>query len=394
MTTLHYDIIIVGGGMVGANLAIGFAQKNMRVALIEQRLEEKYQPSQAPNIRVTALNLHTANLLEELNSWQHILKMRYRAYDKLSVWEHENFKSEFSATDVQQPLLGYFVENHLIKQAAYREIELNDQLSVDCFIGHTVKDVDAKNADVLLDNGQCLSARMLVASDGAQSLVRNKANIATRGWQYAQLANAILIETQQTVDAHTWQVFNESGPRALLPMYDNYACLIWYDSAAKTSWLKHLQDKELKKAISLNFPYFDKQCSQNYKIIQKASFPIARMHALSYFKGKTVLVGDACHTINPLAGQGLNLGFQDAAALLALTEEYGLENLQEIFKRYQSMRKKDNLLMMNAMDAFYFGFSNQLLPLKLVRNMALKVVDSSAFIKQNVLKYALGLNEV
>lgn len=233
----------------------------------------------------------------------------------------------------------------------------------------------------------------MVGADGANSQVRQWAGIGISGWDYAQSAMLINIQTAQGQQYVTWQQFTPSGPRSLLPLPGNHASLVWYDDANRIKQLMQLNNKQLADQIRQHFP---SRLDSDFTVEAKGSFALTRRHAQAYFKPNVVILGDAAHTINPLAGQGVNLGFKDVGALLtaiktALTEDKPWWST-EVLSQYQAKRYLDNQLMMTTMDVFYASFSNDILPLKLLRNGALKLANINSPIKQTVLKYAMGLN--
>jgi len=406
MQQTQYDCCVIGGGMVGGAIALGLAKQSFKVALVEKDALAPFSIHQPPDIRLSALNMHAVSLLSSLGAWQHIQKMRLRAYDTMSVWDaqrddlgilastlssRDNISKPtvFTAKEVGQPLLGYFVENRLIQLALYNEISANYSNYVDCIHERQISSIDVEQGVVTFSNEHSIQASLIIGADGANSKVRQAARIATSGWQYSQQANAILIETANKVPAETWQAFYKSGPRALLPMYDNYACLVWYDSAAKSKQIKHASKAQLKAEVELNFP----QLRDAFDIIEVAGFGLTRMHAHTYGKGKAVLAGDSAHTINPLAGQGVNLGFQDVSALLEIIGKYGLNDCGKLISKYEQKRKVSNLLMMSAMDVIYKSFSSSFLPTALARNLALSLANKAGPLKRKTLKYAMGLDK-
>jgi 2-octaprenyl-3-methyl-6-methoxy-1,4-benzoquinol hydroxylase len=390
----QFDCTIVGGGMVGAALALGLAKRGFSIAVIERHEPSEYKDSQTPDIRLSAFNMHSIKLLKELEAWQHVLQMRYRSYNCLKCWDGETpalsssqQATSFHADEVNEQELGYFVENRLIQLALYAEIKSSYHDKVDFIFEQSITNIDSELATVQLANNTIIKSEVLFGADGANSLVRQAAGIGTTGWQYAQQANAILIETSQTLPSETWQAFYHSGPRALLPMFKNYACLVWYDNAMQSKWMKQANEEQLHTAIIKSFP----DVIGNFTIKQRASFGLTRMHANHYGRGRAIIVGDAAHTINPLAGQGVNLGLQDVAAIFEALSRKGLADVAGVISAYEKSRKTQNLLMMSTMDLLYKGFSTPSLPLQILRGIGLKAANNAGPIKRKALKYAMGI---
>jgi 2-octaprenyl-3-methyl-6-methoxy-1,4-benzoquinol hydroxylase len=252
-------------------------------------------------------------------------------------------------------------------------------------------------SQITLEDGQVIQGKILIGADGGQSVVRDAANIGVQGWQYAQQALGIKIKTNAAQQDITWQQFTADGPMAFLPLYNGFASLVWYHNAEDIRELKNLSKTKLKQHILQHFP----ADLPDFEVLDVAAFPLTRMHANQYFRGNTVLIGDAAHTINPLAGQGVNLGFKDVAALLrVISEELATHDRTTVLqsnhysqwlKKYEVARRRDNLVMMSAMDLLYSTFSNNNMPLKLLRNLGLTLANKAGPIKNKAMKYAMGL---
>ncbi|WP_394204645.1 FAD-dependent oxidoreductase [Shewanella waksmanii] len=389
---LQKDVVVVGGGMVGAAAAIGLAKLGLSVAVVDAYRPQAYEQEQALDIRVSAISVASERLLEQLGAMPYLAKMRKAPYRGLETWELDGCITQFHADQVGSAHLGHIVENRLIQLALWRCFE--HDLDIELFCPSKVDTITALPDGVLLtlDDQRKLQAKLLVGADGANSQVRQWANIGLTGWDYGQSAMLINIATEVEQQDVTWQQFTPNGPRSLLPLPGKHASLVWYDDAARIAQLANLSNSSLAQQITQHFPdRLDKQ----FTVIDKASFKLTRRHAQSYCAENLVLVGDAAHTINPLAGQGVNLGFKDVAALITMVEQaikvgepwWALSQL----KQYQQSRYFDNQLMMSTMDLFYASFSNDLTPLKLLRNSALKLANIDGPIKRKVLKYAMGL---
>jgi 2-octaprenyl-3-methyl-6-methoxy-1,4-benzoquinol hydroxylase len=312
--------------------------------------------------------------------------MRLCPYRRLSVWEKPHCRTDFNCADIHASHIGNIVENRLVQLGLHQALQACP--SVTWFSSGEVSKITGGHSPcVELADGQTIDSKILIGADGAQSQVRQAVNIGTQGWQYAQQALGIQIKTSEPQQDITWQQFTPTGPLAFLPLYEGYASLVWYNDVERIRYLKTLSKQKLKEQIILHFP----EDLMDFEVEQVASFPITRMHANQYVKDKVVLIGDAAHSINPLAGQGVNLGFKDVAALLDGFSQQQAMDKPDILRAYETARRRDNLLMMSAMDALYGAFSNQHGPLRLIRNLGLKLANNSVPIKQGVMKYAMGL---
>ncbi|MFS1460020.1 2-octaprenyl-3-methyl-6-methoxy-1,4-benzoquinol hydroxylase [Vibrio lentus] len=388
-----YDIVVVGGGMVGAATAIGFAKQGLNVAVIEGFAPKAYDDSQAMDIRVSAISQASVDLLEELGAWQSIAAMRVCSYKRLETWEHPECRTRFDATSLDLPRLGYIVENRLIQLGLWAQFEAFDNLTILC--PEKLDTIEFGETNIVkLQSGTQLSAKWVIGADGANSVVRQQAGIGITAWDYRQHCMLINVETEFPQQDITWQQFLPSGPRSFLPLCSlmsqgkevGQGSLVWYDSPSRIKQLSTMSPEKLRNEVITSFP----EELGDVKVLNSGSFPLTRRHAQSYSKNNCILVGDSAHTINPLAGQGVNLGFKDVAALLDITKEKGELN-QSVARRYEVIRRGDNLMMQSGMDFFYKTFSNDIGPLKFVRNAALKLAENSGPIKSQVLKYALGL---
>lgn len=388
------DFCINGGGMVGAALALGLAQQQYNVVVIEPFIPKPFSESDGPDLRVSAISDASVTLLEALGAWQHIRAMRVKPYTGLSVWDEPQHRTDFTAQSINVPQLGYFVENRLLQLGCLQALEQFENITV--ITGQKVKRIALEQtATITLDDDTTIEAQWLVGADGANSQVRQAAGIGTNGWQYAQQAMGITVEMHKPVDPITWQQFTPSGPKAFLPMFGNYASLVWYDSVDELTRLKSLNNTQLTQEIMSAFPQELMLNNNTFTVVDKAVFPLTRSHANSYIKGRSVILGDAAHTINPLAGQGVNLGFKDIEAFLSVTAKrmplHSDAFMIALKQDFETPRKRDNLMMMTAMDGFYTLFSNDVAPIKWIRNQLLSVAQRIEPAKKEVLKYAIGM---
>ncbi|WGW01111.1 2-octaprenyl-3-methyl-6-methoxy-1,4-benzoquinol hydroxylase [Vibrio sp. YMD68] len=379
-----YEIAVVGGGMVGAAVAIGFAKQGRNVVVIENRQPESYSVAQTHDIRVSAISHASVSLLERLGGWKHTSAMRVCPYKRLETWEHPECRTRFHSDSLDLPELGYIVENRLIQLGLWQEFSHYPNLEIRC--PEQLKSIEFANSNQLtLESGEVIEAEWVVGADGANSQVRQLSGIGVTAWDYRQHCMLINVETALAQQDITWQQFMSSGPRSFLPLSGQHGSLVWYDAPKRIRQLSAMDNETLRTEILSHFP---KELG-DIKVLESGSFPLTRRHAQQYVKNRCVLVGDAAHTINPLAGQGVNLGFKDVVSLLDETE--GGELKLDDLSRYESKRRRDNLLMQTGMDLFYKGFKSTNPLTKFVRNGVLKIAENSGALKNEVLKYAVGL---
>ncbi|WP_413676292.1 3-demethoxyubiquinol 3-hydroxylase [Pantoea dispersa] len=390
MQDSQFDVVVVGGGMVGAALACGLAQQQFRVAVIERAEPAAFDASLAPDIRISAIGASSVALLRQLNVWPRVQAMRSAPYRKLETWEWQSAHVTFDAAALGIPELGYMVENSVLQRALWEQMQ-QDGVTLLCPASLQALQAHSGGWQLQLDDGSTLDSQLVVGADGANSRVRQLAGIGVRGWNYAQSCMLISVECEHEAGDATWQQFTPDGPRAFLPLFERHASLVWYDAPARIRQLQNLPLSQLAKEIQANFP----ARVGRFQVKNAASFPLVRRHATRYVLPGLALVGDAAHTINPLAGQGVNLGYRDVDALIdtlvdARSQAQRWASLP-VLQRYHRQRYKDNLLMQGGMDLFYFAFSNALPPLRVVRNLGLIAAENAGVLKRQVLRYALGL---
>ncbi len=411
--TQTFDFIVAGAGMVGAAIANGLGRQGHTVALVDQTSAPAFDPGADPDIRVSALSAGSERYLRSLGVWNDIIAMRATPYTRLSVWEAPEHhasrllpkgppKTTFSARDLGAPHLGHIVENSVTQKALWDHAVAEANITLFSGCGVDGFEEDSARASVVLTNGDTVSARLAIAADGAQSQLRSLAGIGVTRDQYSQQALVASVRYRGGPEDITWQAFHSSGPRAFLPLYsagpdqpgESWASLVWYDTPEVLAELKTLSDEQFMARVQAAFP---DNLPPLTAISARASFPIARQHAHRYFQGRVVLAGDSAHTINPLAGQGVNLGFQDAQCLHQLLDAARRKGQDpadpNLLERYEQIRRPANRRMMLTMDLFYHLFSNSLTPAWAVRNLGLGLAQGLPFIRNPVARYAMGLNE-
>ncbi|VFP86334.1 FAD-dependent monooxygenase [Candidatus Erwinia haradaeae] len=384
------EVVIIGGGLTGAALASGLTKYGFDVAVIEQEDTPRFNPLSNPGLRVSAISNASVNLLQQLEVWPQVLLMRCAPYCVQEIWEHPMARVRLDARSLGLTNLGYIVENDVLKYALSKRLY---HQNVFVLYKTCLKNLQRINGiwQISLDNGKILRAYLIVGADGSHSQVRKLANIRTHGWQYTQSCMLISVRCFNHPGNITWQKLTPKGPRAFLPLFGYWASLVWYGEPDYIKKLQFMTMLQLQREIQLHFP------ARIGKItpIMAGSFALNRSHAMNYILPGLVLVGDAAHTVHPLTGQGVNLGYRDVLALITILKDarYQSDNWWSVnvLQRYQYQRQKDNRLMQNGIDLLYRIFSNQCLSVKIVRNVGLVVANHAGATKHDVLAYMLGL---
>ncbi|MCS2158233.1 2-octaprenyl-3-methyl-6-methoxy-1,4-benzoquinol hydroxylase [Scandinavium sp. H11S7] len=391
MSNQHTDVAVVGGGMVGGALALGLAQLGFSVTVIEQAAPPTFDAASQPDVRISAISASSVGLLRGLGVWEAIQAMRTHRYCQLETWEWESARVVFNAAELKLPELGYMVENNVLQLALWQALEAHGNVRL-CMPSSLETMLHGSEGYLLgFTDGSELKAKLVIGADGANSQVRQMAGIGVHAWQYPQSCMLITVECENEPGDSTWQQFTPTGPRAFLPLFDRWASLVWYDTPARIRQLQSLSMAQLEQEIVRTFP----ARLGKVKAVAAGAFPLIRRHALRYVQPGLALVGDAAHTIHPLAGQGVNLGYRDVDALLDVLANARSQGEDwaslPVLKRYQSRRMTDNYLMQSGMDLFYASFSNNLAPLRMLRNVGLMAAERAGVLKRQALKYALGL---
>ena len=372
MSTKSFNIIVSGGGMVGMAVANALAQSDFKIAVIESREPQSFDISQDYDLRVSAVTLETVDFLKNIDVWDSVIETRTCPLKAMRVWEESGFGDvTFDAETIGEDNIGYIIENRILQLALWEKAESDANIKIFCPETHKNIHVDNDQVEVTLSNDEKIYSKLLVGADGARSSIREQFSFGVKSKQYDQsclVANASVVNSSQNI---TWQRFTPSGPQAYLPLDDNTGSIVWYDSAEEIQSHVDLSNEDLSKKNMRDFP----REIGKVTIKDKASFPIFKQHVEKYVLDNVTLVGDSAHVINPLAGQGVNLGFQDAECLSRIlkasrgrTENWA--SSRSMIK-YERERYFHNSAMMNLMNVFYYGFSNDNHPLKLARNLAL-----------------------
>ncbi|MCC4237852.1 FAD-dependent 2-octaprenylphenol hydroxylase [Vibrio anguillarum] len=387
------DIVIVGGGMVGLALAAALKHSELRIAVIEGRVPS-LELAELPDVRVSALSRSSEIMLRNLGAWQGIISRRAAPYSAMEVWERDSFaRIEFSANQMTQPDLGHIVENRVIQLALLEQVQ--KQANVTLFMPAQCQSlaVGESEAWLTLDNGQSLTAKLIVGADGANSWVRQQQDIPLTHWDYGHSALVANVRTVEPHQSTARQVFTPQGPLAFLPMSDPHmSSIVWSTEPNRAQRLLSLSELEFNKILTAEFDHRLGLCEV---VGERAAFPLKMRYARDFALQRIALVGDAAHTIHPLAGQGVNLGLLDAASLaqelLTLWHQGEDIGLLKNLRGYERWRKTEAAKMIAAMQGFKDLFEGDNPAKKLIRGIGMQLAGQLPGAKDEIMKRALGL---
>ena len=400
--TQQFDILVVGGGMGGSALALGLSRQGWQVGLIEgapaASLMAPAEPASSVDDfepRVSAISLASQRLLEELGAWPKVQASRHCGYREMTVWDGDGTgRIHFDAAELHARSLGTIVENRNIVRALFES--LSDS-SVQLLDGVRVK-AWSRERGVELEDGRRLAARLVVGADGALSRLRQWSGLATREWDYGQQAIVCTVRTSQNHRYTAWQRFSPTGPLAFLPLLneagdEHFCSIVWSQDTLEARRLMALETESFRKELEAAI---ERELGEVLAVSRRFAFPLRQRHAKDYIADGLALVGDAAHTIHPLAGQGANLGYGDVRALLEELErarELGLApDDASVLARYQRRRKGENLAMMAAMEGFKQLFARDELPVRWLRNTGMRWLNQLAPLKNRIAAEAMGID--
>ncbi|GLU08728.1 hypothetical protein SLE2022_256230 [Rubroshorea leprosula] len=449
----QYDIAIIGGGMVGMALACSLANtpltKHLNVAIIDSNPALGRRPcikkEDIPDPRVSTVTPASISFFKDIGAWQYVEQHRHAYFDMMQVWDYTGLGyTRYNALDVNKDILGCVVENKVLLSSLLSCMQNADSqkkiyasrltsmailpnsssMGTDGMLSPTALFNHGRLAKLELSDGNSLYAKLVVGADGGKSRVRELAGFRTTGWNYSQ--NAIICTVEHEVENNcAWQRFLPAGPIALLPIGDKFSNIVWTMNPKESSECKSMGEDLFLKVVNhaLDYGYgphptssllgnsdvlswlkgdmaiSTKECFEvppkAVKLIsERMVFPLSLMHANNYAARRVVLIGDAAHTVHPLAGQGVNMGFGDASALSRIIAEgvaVGTDIGEvSLLKKYESDRKAANVMMMAVLDGFQKAYSIDFGPLNILRAAAFHGAHYISPLKKSIISFASG----
>ena len=394
-----FDVVVIGGGVAGSVVASLLLSDRLcasgKVALVADRLTTGGAAAADWDARVFALSRASERILRDAGVWQHLPSNRVFAYERMCVWDAVGSPDgrgslSFDCADIGEPNLGHIVDGRELQLQAQRAARDAGVVLIEAAVRDiTIADDGAR---IRLGDGRELRSTLIVAADGSESPTRRLLGIATAGHSYDQDALVAQVRTAKPHRETAWQRFLPTGPLAFLPLPDGRASIVWSTSRQEAARLRALDGPAFNAELTQASAAALGDCEV---LTPLTAFPLRLQYALDYTVPRVVLLGDAAHVVHPLAGQGLNLGLTDSAALLEVLREAGSAAAfgdVRVLRRYERWRKSENLLAATALDGIERLFSNSNPALAGIRSLGLGAVGKLDFVRRQAARRALGLS--
>lgn len=388
-----YDIVISGAGIVGLTLALALKSSELKVAVIDPKAQVKTL-SDEPELRVSAINIASQGVFDDIGVWDNIIKQRAQPYSHMTVWDKDSFAIiDFDHKQVNQASLGYIVENAVITNALLESAMVAPHITLLATDSVAKVDTHEHGCFIQTTNGELLTTKLLVGADGGQSKVRQQADMPQTFWDYEQAAIVATVRTALPHGNCARQVFTEAGPLALLPLFDDHLCsIVWSQDTERAQALLALNDEQFSRDLTATF---DNTLGMTELVSERQSFPLTMRYTRQWLKHGQIVLGDAAHTIHPLAGQGANLGILEAHELAeTLKMLHGQQkSIAEVKKLrgFERASKHEAVKMIATMEGFKRLFHGTNPLLKLVRGVGLSAVNQLPMLKQKIILQAMGM---
>lgn len=388
------DVLVVGGGLTGSVLALLLGRAGIHCTVIEANAAQPEHEPESADPRALTLTPATRRILEAVDVWRRLPVDRIGRFEHMEVWDEAGSgRVRFDCESVGAGELGWVVEQPILQAALDRITDVHPGIT---FLRnarvHQLQH-EGERAEVVLDDGRRLASALIVAADGIQSPTRELAHIDYRYHDYRQQAVACVVRTDLSHGRTARQRFLKNGPLAFLPLPGPHDCgIVWSTAPEHARELLEMKEEDFRRALGEAFGH---TLGDILDSGPRSGFPLGRAQAETYCRGHLVLIGDAAHCIHPLAGQGANMGFLDAACLAEVVAGARSRNRDigghSVLRRYERWRRGENYLMMMVLEGFKLLFENETTPVSLLRNLGMNAFDSLPVIKNRIMRRAMGL---
>lgn len=389
-----YDLIILGGGLVGLTAALLCAKQNLKVALVEGHTPSFEWDQSTFDFRCSAISRASEMILRKAGVWDTIEGTRVSPYKTMFVWDAIGFgELNFDAESVAETDLGHIIENRVILKSLWDKINHHDNIFLFCPRRSTQVEIVSDKVQLWLDDGSSITAKLIVGADGAKSWLRQKMHFDTKTKDYHQSALVATVTTTLPHEATARQRFLPEGPLAFLPLSPpNTSSIVWTGTRENTEKRRDLSEEEFKNALAQAFDY---KLGNILSVFDRHIFPLSRLHAKHYVKERVALIGDALHVVHPLAGQGLNLGFLDAEMLAQVLgdgkrKDYDIGHFL-LLRRFERARKSQVMMMMTALEFFNRIFKYEETFVVGARGLGMDLINQTPWLKKEIILRAMGL---
>ena len=386
------DVAVVGAGVVGSTAALSLAREGLRVAIVEVREPPTWR-ADSPDLRVYAFAPDSQALLNSLGVWSAVAAARVQPYRRMRVWDAAaGGELNFDADVLGRECLGHIVEHALLVDRLWASVSRHPKIHRHCPDTLRELDHDESGASLVLESGQHLRARFLLGADGAASRVRELAGLSISERDYGQRGLVAYVCTARPHEDTCWQRFLPGGPLAFLPCSDGRSSIVWTVAEAEAQRLLNVDETSFRAELTRAF---DARLGEVTAVSERQAFPLRRKLVRQMLHGRIALIGDAAHVVHPLAGQGVNLGLRDVAALAALVREAQSAGRDftsaHRLQRWARARLSENAVAAYSFEAINGLFSNDALLPTLVRSPLLGLAGKLPLLTQFFWKRAAGL---
>ncbi|WP_392561403.1 FAD-dependent monooxygenase [Orbus sturtevantii] len=392
---IDFDVVIVGAGMVGLATACALSSTSINIAIIENKTYfDRLLLDNKIAVRASAINSASQQYFAQMSVWEILEKTgRVLAFNSIEVRERQS-KAHLTAenSNYQYDNFGYIIENQVIQDVLYKHAATKPNIH---FLHDKVNNIffSTDRGFVILENNKQISAKLIIAADGASSLVRQKQNMTLLQRPYLHHAVITTVKTEHAHQSCARQIFYKDGIIAFLPLWQhNMSCLVWSAKPLEASNLLTMNDASFNRRLT---DMTDNILGACEVVNERLEYPLIARFCPETVHNRLILIGDAAHTIHPLAGQGFNLGLEDSKLLTDILSENYLAGkdfgLKSLYCHYQLARNKDTLAMLSAMRIIQDMFDGSSFFKKQVRALGMNIINATPLVKKQLIKYALGL---